>query len=286
MKTRYNQNEELFKCIYNIVSRILSYNDVTILICDSEVTGYTDIFVRSLDHTAPRYNNTETATYMVKPTLDVEQIIRSVLTKLTDTLDINVVDWWSKQKTLRHLEFNGNSLFSEYELRNNEYKLRGLQLIVTQNKICGSDVIIKANKPIEITHSLGFNSNELDQFLYYNIPIKDTTPPIPITISIHAGLQLGYSPTPDITTYNKYDMYITIDTNAMTSNIQIHTDKEIASENNINLSTPNYAGLTKQLNNHDIKVTRPIVVITDLLNEITKIAINELKEFNNGTTTR
>lgn len=196
---------------------------------------------------------------MVKPTLDIEQIIKSILDKLTDTLDIHMVDWWCKKKTLRHLEFNDNSLFREYELRSNEYKLNGLQFIITQNRKC------EFAKPVEITHSLGFNNNELDQFLYYNIPIKDTTPPIPTAIRIYANLQLGYNSTPDITAYNKYDICITIDTNEMTSNIQILADKEIASENNIILNTPNYAGLTKQLNRHDIRATRPIVVITDLL---------------------
>lgn len=283
MKTRYNQNEELFKCIYNIISRILSYNDVTILICKSEITGYTDIFVRSLDHTAQGYNDTKTDIYMVKPTLNIEQIIKSILDKLTNTLDIHMVDWHLNPK-LRHFEYIAGSLFSEYEIKHNEYKLNGLQFIVTQNKICGSDVIVKANKPVEITHTLNFNNNELNQFLYYNIPIKDTTPPIPTAISLHAGLQLGYSPTPDITAYNKYDICIAIDTNKMTSNIQMYTDKEIASEDNINLNTPDYVNLTKQLNSHDIRITRPIIAITNLLNEVTKIAINELKECYNGNT--
>ena len=287
MKRSYNQNEELFKCIYDIISRILSYKDVTILICESEITGYcTDVFVRSLDRTARGYNDTETATYMFKSVLDIEQIIRSVLDKLANTLDINVVDWWCKQKTLRHLEFNGNSLFSEYELRNNEYKLNGLQFIITQNKPYESNRATEATDPVKIAHTLDFNSNESDQYLYYNIPIKDTPPPVPVIISIYMTLQLGYSPTPDITTYNKYDMRITINTNKMTSNIQMYTNQEIASENNINLNTPDYVNLTKQLNSHDIRVTKPIIVITDLLNEITKITINELKRCYNGTNTR
>jgi hypothetical protein len=285
MKRIYNQNEELFKCIYDIISRILSYKDVTILICESEITGYcTDVFVRSLDRTARGYNDTETATYMFKSVFDIEQIIRSVLDKLANTLDINVVDWWCKQKTLRHLEFNGNSLFREYELRNNEYKLNGLQFIITQNKPYESNRATETTDPVKITHTLDFNSNESDQYLYYNIPIKDTTPPIPAVLCICANIQLGYSPTPDITIYNKYDMRITIDTNKMTSNIHIHANKEIASEDNVNLNTPDYTELTEKLNAYDIRITRPIIVIVDLLTEVTKIAINELKEYYNGNT--
>lgn len=285
MKRIYNQNEELFKCIYDIISRILSYKDVTILIYESEITGYcTDVFVRSLDRTARGYNDTETATYMFKSVFDIEQIIRSVLDKLANTLDINVVDWLCKQKTLRHLEFNGNSLFREYELRNNEYKLNGLQFIITQNKPYESNRATEATDPVKIVHTLDFNSNESDQYLYYNIPIKDTTPPIPVIISIYMALQLGYSPTPDITTYNKYGMHITIDTNKMASNIHIHTDKEIASEDNMNLNTPDYTELTEKLNAYDIRITRPIIIIVDLLTEVTKIVINELKEYYNGNT--
>jgi hypothetical protein len=285
MKRIYNQNEELFKCIYDIISRILSYKDVTILICESEITGYcTDVFVRSLDRTARGYNDTETATYMFKSVFDIEQIIRSVLDKLANTLDINVVDWWCKQKTLRHLEFNGNSLFREYELRNNEYKLNGLQFIITQNKPYESNRATETTDPVKITHTLDFNSNESDQYLYYNIPIKDTTPPIPAVLCICANIQLGYSPTPDITIYNKYDMRITIDTNKMTSNIHIHANKEIASEDNVNLNTPDYTELTEKLNAYDIRITRPIIIIVDLLTEVTKIVINELKEYYNGNT--
>lgn len=231
------------------------------------------------------YTRLETKTYMFKSVIDVTKIIRSVLNKLTDTLDINVVDWWCKKKTLRHLEFNDNSLFDTFELRSNEYKLNGLQFIITQNRPYESNRIAKASNPVEITHTLNFNSNELDQFLYYNIPIKDTTPPIPAVLCICANMQLGYSSTPEITTYNKYDMRITIDTNKMTSNIHIHTDKEIASEDNVNLNTPDYTELTEKLNAYDIRITRPIIVIVDLLTKVTKIAITELKEVNNGTTT-
>lgn len=177
MKTRYNENEELFKCIYDIISRILSYKNVTILICQSEISDYcTDVFVRSPDNMTTGYTRLETKTYMFKSVIDVTKIIRSVLNKLTDTLDINVVNWWCKKKTLRHLEFNDNSLFDTFELRNNEYKLNGLQFIITQNRTYESNGIAKASNPVEITHTLNFNSNELDQFLYYNIPIKDTTP--------------------------------------------------------------------------------------------------------------
>lgn len=285
MKTRYNENEELFKCIYDIISRILSYKNVTILICQSEISGYcTDVFVRSPDNMTTGYTRLETKTYMFKSVIDVTKIIRSVLNKLTDTLDINVVDWWCKKKTLRHLEFNDNSLFDTFELRNNEYKLNGLQFIITQNRTYESNGIAKASNPVEITHALNFNSNELDQFLYYNIPIKDTTPPIPAVLCICANMQLGYSPTPDITIYNKYDMRITIDTNTMTSNIQMYTDKEIASEDNVNLNTPDYTKLTEKLNAYDIRITRPIIIIVDLLTEVTKIVINELKEYYNGNT--
>ena len=225
------------------------------------------------------YTRLETKTYMFKSVVDVTKIIRSVLNKLTDTLDINVVDWWYKKKTLRHLEFNDNSLFDTFELCNNEYKLNGLQFIITQNRPYESNRITKASNPVEITHTLNFNSNEVDQFLYYNIPIKDTTPPIPAVLCICANMQLGYSPTPDITIYNKYDMRITIDTNKMTSNIHIHADKEIASEDNMNLNTPDYTELTEKLNAYDIRITRPIIVIVDLLTEVTKIAIIELKEY-------
>lgn len=223
---------------------------------------------------------------MFKSVFDVTKIIKSVLNKLTDTLDINVVDWWCKQKTLRHLEFNDYSLFDRYELRNNEYKLNGLQFIITQNRPYESNQIAKATKPVEITHKLNFNTNEVDQFLYYNIPIKDTTPPIPKILCICANIQLGYSPTPDITACNKYGIGIIINTNEMTSDIKIYTDKEMISEDNINLNTLDYTSLTDKLNNHDTRITRPIIVIVDLLNEITKIAINELKEVNNGTNTR
>lgn len=283
MRKRYNENEELLKCIYDIISRILSYNDVTILICRSEVPGYRDVFVRSLDSTARNYRDTETATYMLNPELDITKIIKNILDKLVNTLDIHMVDWHLNTK-LRHFEYNDRSLFSEYEIKNNEYKLYGSQFIITQNRTCESA------KPVEITHTLGFNSNELDQFLYYNIPIKDTTPPIPTVISICANIQLGYSPTPNITKYNKYNIYTniytTINTNKIISNINIHNDKEIASENNVNLNTPDYTSLTEKLNSHDIRITRPIIVITDLLNEVTKITLTELKEYCNGTNTR
>lgn len=280
MKKRYNTNEALFKCIYDIISRILSYKNVTILICRSEVPGYRDVFVRSIDNTARNYRDTETATYMLNPELDITKIIKNILYKLVNTLDIHMVDWYRNPK-LRHFEYNDRSLFSSYEIQTNEYKLDGLQFIITQNRNCESA------KPVEIKHSLNFNSNELDQFLHYNIPIKDTTPPLPTVLCVvSTDIQLGYSATPDITTYNKYDIHTTIDTNKMTSNVHIHADKEIASEDNINLNAPinipHYTELTEKLNAYDIRITRPIIVIVNLLTEVTKIAINELKEYCNG----
>jgi len=52
----------------------------------------------------------------------------------------------------------------------------------------------------------------------------------------------------------------------------------------MNQNTPDYTELTEKLNAYDIRITRPIIVIVDLLTEVTKIAINELKEYYNGNT--
>lgn len=141
-----------------------------------------------------------------------------------------------------------------------------------------------------------------DQDILSNIPIKTVNSVISTSIDIHTNIQINiYSQnTIDIVYAERYSTDMLIDTNTMENKVNIYDNGQIKLEDKIDLrsngkllsqtvidiNTPDYSSLIEALNSHDIRVIRPIVVIIDLLNEITKIAINELKEINNGATTR
>ena len=136
-----------------------------------------------------------------------------------------------------------------------------------------------------------------NQDILSNIPIKTVSSIIPTCIDIHTNIQINiYSQnTIDIVYAERYSTDMLIDTNTMENKVRIYDNGQIKLENKIDLrsngkllsqtaidiNAPDYSSLTEVLNSHDIRVTRPILVITDLLNEITKIAIKELKRYYN-----
>lgn len=212
--------------------------------------------------------------------------MQPILKILADNLTINIVEW-KKPLTGNYYNYNENSLFDSSEIIHTE-KADGIQFIITQTKPQRPQ-IIKTQFPVMVFHQL-LDSN---QDILSNIPIKNVKAIIPTCIDIHTGIQINlYSHnTTDIIYAERYSSDMQIDINTMTNSISIFDNGQIRLEDKIDLrsngkclsqttidiNTPDYSSIEETLNNHDTRVTRPIVVITDLLNEVTKIAINELK---------
>ena len=301
MTLQTKETENLFDCIYSILTNILSGRNATILIYKNTNINWVEVLIRynipiKECITDPNKKYIFTRKYIFENINIVDNILRPVLNKLADNLAINIVEELNQNIIRNCTNYNENSLFDSSEIKYTD-KENGTQFIITQTKPQRPQ-IIKTQFPVMVSYQL-LNT---DQDVFLNIPIKTVNSVIPAGVDLHTNIQINiYSQnTIDIVYAERYSTDMLIDTNTMENKVSIYDNGQIKLEDKIDLrsngkllsqtaidiNTPDYSSLTETLNNHDIRVTRPIVVITDLLNEITKITIKELKEVNHGTNTR
>lgn len=289
-----NEVKEMFNCIYSIITNILSGRNATILVYKNTEMNCVEILIR---YAIPvkGFTTGTTCKYIFKNINIAQNILQPILKILAENLAVNIVEW-KKPLTGNYYNYNENSLFDSSEIIHTE-KADGIQFIITQTKPQRPQ-IIKTQFPVMVRHQL----LDSEQDVLSNIPIKNVDTIIPTCIDIHTSIQINlYSQnTTDIIYAERYSSDMRIDINTMTNCISIFDNGQIRLEDRIDLrsngkclyqttidiNTPDYSSIEEALNSHDIRVTRPIIAITDLLNEVTKIVINELKEVNNGTTTR
>lgn len=301
MTLQTKETENLFDCIYSILTNILSGRNATILIYKNTNINWVEVLIRydipiKECITDPNKKYIFTRKYIFENINIVDNILRPVLNKLADNLAINIVEELNQNIIGKYTNYNKNLLFDSSEIEYTD-KENGIQFIITQTKPQRPQ-IIKTQFPVMISHQL-LNT---DQDVFLNIPIKTVNAVIPTGVDLHTNIQINiYSQnTIDIVYAERYSTDMLIDTNTMENKVSIYDNGQIKLEDKIDLrsngkllsqtaidiNTPDYSSLTETLNSHDTRITRPIITITDLLNEVTKIAINELKEVNNGTTTR
>ena len=296
MTLQAKETENLFDCIYSILTNILSGRNATILVYKNTNINWVEVLIRydipiKECITNPNKKYIFTRKYIFENINIVDNILRPVLNKLADNLAINIVEELNQNIIGKYTKYNENSLFDSNEIKYTD-KENGTQFIITQTKPQRPQ-IIKTQFPVMISHQL-LNTNQ-DVFL--NIPIKTVNSIIPTCIDLRTNIQINiYSQnTIDIIYAERYSADMLIDTNTMENKVNIFDNGQIKLEDKIDLrsngtllsqtvidiNTPDYSSIEETLNSHDIRVTRPIVVITDLLNEITKIAIKELKRYYN-----
>lgn len=296
MTLQAKETENLFDCIYSILTNILSGRNATILIYKNTNINWVEVLIRydlpiRECITSPNKKYISTRKYIFENINIVDNILRPVLNKLADNLAINIVEELNQNIIGKYTKYNENSLFDSNEIKYTD-KENGIQFIITQTKPQRPQ-IIKTQFPVMISHQL-LNT---DQDILSNIPIKTVNSIIPTCIDIHTNIQINiYSQnTIDIVYAERYSADMLINTNTMENKVNIFDNGQIRLENKIDLrsngtllsqtvldiNTPDYSSIEETLNSHDIRVTRPIVVITDLINEVTKIAIKELKRYYN-----
>ena len=296
MTLQTKETENLFDCIYSILTNILSGRNATILIYKNTNINWVEVLIRydipiKECITDPSKKYIFTRKYIFENINIVDNILRPVLNKLADNLAINIVEELNQNIIGKYTKYNENSLFDSSEIKYTD-KENGIQFIITQTKPQRPQ-IIKTQFPVMISHQL-LNT---DQDVFLNIPIKTVNSVIPASVDLHTNIQINiYSQnTIDIVYAERYSTDMLIDTNTMENKVNIFDNGQIRLEDKINLrsngtllsqtvidiNTPDYSSIEETLNSHDIRVTRPIIVITDLLNEITKIAIKELKRYYN-----
>ena len=293
MTLQTKETENLFDCIYSILTNILSGRNATILIYKNTNINWVEVLIR-YDIPIKECITYPNKKYIFENINIVDNILRPVLNKLANNLAINIVEELNQNIIGRYTNYNENSLFDSSEIKYTD-KENGIQFIITQTKPQRPQ-IIKTQFPVMISHQL-LNT---DQNVFLNIPIKTVNSVIPAGIDIHTNIQINiYSQnTIDIVYAERYSTDMLIDTNTMENKVNIYDNGQIKLEDKIDLrsngkllsqtaidiNTPDYSSLIEALNAYDIRITRPIIAITDLLNEVTKIAINELKECYNGNT--
>ena len=296
MTLQAKETENLFDCIYSILTNILSGRNATILIYKNTNINWVEVLIRydlpiRECITSPNKKFILIKKYIFEIINIVDNILRPVLNKLADNLAINIVEELNQNIIGKYTKYNENSLFDSNEIKYTD-KENGIQFIITQTKPQRPQ-IIKTQFPVMISHQL-LNT---DQDILSNIPIKTVNSIIPTCIDIHTNIQINiYSQnTIDIVYAERYSADMLINTNTMENKVNIFDNGQIRLENKIDLrsngtllsqtvldiNTPDYSSIEETLNSHDIRVTRPIVVITDLINEVTKIAIKELKRYYN-----
>ena len=289
-----NEVKELFNCIYSIVTNILSGRNATILVYKNTEMNCVEVLI-CYAIPVKGFTTGTTCKYVFKNINIAQNILQPILKTLAENLAVNIVEW-KKPLTGNYYNYNENSLFDSSEIIHTE-KADGIQFIITQIKPQRPQ-IIKTQFPVMVHHQL----LDSEQDVLVNIPIKNVDVIIPTCIDIHTNIQINlYSQnTTDIIYAERYSSDMRIDINTMTNRISIFDNGQIRLEDRIDLrsngkclsqttidiNTPDYSSIKETLNNHDTRITRPIIVIVDLLNEITKIAINELKRYYNGTNTR
>lgn len=294
MTLQNKEIENLFDCMYSILTNILSGRNATILVYKNTNINWIEVLIRYAIPAKGIPTGT-TRKYIFENINIVDNILRPVLNKLADNLAINIVEELNQNIIGRYTKYNENSLFDSSEIKYTD-KENGIQFIITQTKPQRPQ-IIKTQFPVMVSHQL-LNTNE---DILLNIPIKTTNSVIPACIDIHTNIQINiYSQnTIDIVYAKRYSTDMLIDTNTMENKVRIYDNGQIRLEDKIDLrsngtllskttidaNTPDYTSLTDKLNDHNNRITIPIIVITDLLNEVTKVAINELKECCNGTNT-
>ena len=299
MTLQTKETENLFDCIYSILTNILSGRNATILIYKNTNINWVEVLIRydipiKECITDPNKKYIFTRKYIFENINIVDNILRPVLNKLADNLAINIVEELNQNIIEKYTNYNENLLFDSSEIKYTD-KENGIQFIITQTKPQRPQ-IIKTQFPVMISHQL-LNT---DQDVLLNIPIKTVNSVIsviPASVDLHTNIQINiYSQnTIDIVYAERYSTDMLIDTNTMENKVSIYDNGQIKLENKIDLrsngkllsqtaidiNAPDYSSLTEVLNSHDIRVTRLILVITDLLNEVTKIAIKELKRYYN-----
>lgn len=282
--------------IYSILTNILSGRNATILIYKNTNINWVEVLIRydipiKECITDPNKKYIFTRKYIFENINIVDNILRPILNKLADNLAINIVEELNQNIIGKYTNYNEDSLFDSSEIKYTD-KENGIQFIITQTKPQRPQ-IIKTQFPVMISHQL-LNT---DQDILSNIPIKTVNSIIPTCIDIHTNIQINiYSENAiDIVYAERYSTDMLINTNTMENKVRIYDNGQIKLENKIDLrsngkllsqtvidiNAPDYSSIEETLNSHDIRVTRPILVITDLLNEVTKIAIKELKRYYN-----
>ena len=296
MTPQTKETENLFDCIYSILTNILSSRNATILVYKNTNINWVEVLIRydipiKECITSPNKKYIFTRKYIFENINIVDNILRPILNKLADNLAINIVEELNQNIIGKYTNYNENSLFDSSEIKYTD-KENGIQFIITQTKPQRPQ-IIKTQFPVMISHQL-LNT---DQDILSNIPIKTVNSIIPTCIDIHTNIQINiYSENAiDIVYAERYSTDMLIDTNTMENKVRIYDNGQIKLENKIDLrsngkllsqtvidiNAPDYSSIEETLNSHDIRVARPILVITDLLNEVTKIAIKELKRYYN-----
>lgn len=282
--------------IYSILTNILSGRNATLLIYKNTNINWVEVLIRydipiKECITDPNKKYIFTRKYIFENINIVDNILRPILNKLADNLAINIVEELNQNIIGKYTNYNEDSLFDSSEIKYTD-KENGIQFIITQTKPQRPQ-IIKTQFPVMISHQL-LNT---DQDILSNIPIKTVNSIIPTCIDIHTNIQINiYSENAiDIVYAERYSTDMLINTNTMENKVRIYDNGQIKLENKIDLrsngkllsqtvidiNAPDYSSIEETLNSHDIRVTRPILVITDLLNEVTKIAIKELKRYYN-----
>lgn len=290
MTLQTKETENLFDCIYSILTNILSGRNATILVYKNTNINWVEVLIR-YDLPIKEYITGPNKKYIFENINIVDNILRPVLNKLANNLAINIVEELNQNIIGKYTNYNENSLFDSSEIKYTD-KENGTQFIITQTKPQRPQ-IIKTQFPVMISHQL-LNT---DQDVFLNIPIKTVNSVIPAGVDLHTNIQINiYSQnTIDIVYAEKYSTDMLIDTNTMGNKVSIYDNGQIKLEDKIDLrsngkllsqtaidiNTPDYSSIEETLNSHDTRVTRPIITITDLLNEVTKIAIKELKRYYN-----
>lgn len=129
------ETENLFECIYSILTNILSGRNATILIYKNTNINWVEVLIRydipiKECITDPNKKYIFNRKYIFENINIVDNILRPVLNKLADNLAINIVEELNQNIIGGYTNYNENSLFDSSEIKYTD-KENGIQFIIT-----------------------------------------------------------------------------------------------------------------------------------------------------------